>query len=564
MTGSPHQRKKYKPIMFLAAAAALICFAVFLPSIHNGFAGGWDDDTNLTNNPYFRGLGWQQLRWMWTNHLMQHYVPLSWMTFGLDYTVWKLKPLGYHLTNLLLHSLNSALFCLLAWKILRLSSHGSSPSGAAVGATFAALLFGLHPLRVESVAWATERRDVLSGLFYLLTLLAYLQAHAKTSGPRSSRIYSAASFAFFTCSVLAKEIAVTLPLVLLILDVYPLRRMSGAPREWVRRSAWKVWIEKAPFFAVSLADSVMTTVVAFRHNLPETLHTLGWFPRLAITVYGMAFYILKTIVPANLSPLYPLTPYKVNPGVAPFLVSCAAVAGITYAAILFRRRYPGLLAVWIAYGVTLLPVGGLIHNGNQIVADRYTYLSCLGWAVLLGAAGMIAWQKVGHPAARCALAGVLLALAAPLAWQARNQIEYWRDPATLWTRAVTLEPSPVALSNLGTAMFQEGDVLGAVERYRQAIQMNPSYARAHANLGIALLNLHRPDDAIGEFQMAKNLAPGVADPYDGAGDAWLLKGKYDQAIANYEQALKLRPDYPNARENLRKAVQFRQARAGGD
>src|SRR5439155_21822245 len=202
------------------ALIALVTFATFLPALHNQFVN-WDDDKNFLENPHYRGLGWTHLRWMWRTTQLGHYIPLTWMTLGLDYSLWGMNPFGYHLTSLLLHAATAVVFFFVARRILTLALPGPSERGhaLAVSAGVAALVFAIHPLRVESVAWVTERRDVLSGLFYLSTILMYLRACEREE--RGRRWYSLA-VATFVLALLSKSMVVNLPIVLLILDVYPL------------------------------------------------------------------------------------------------------------------------------------------------------------------------------------------------------------------------------------------------------------------------------------------------------------------------------------------------------
>jgi len=539
----------------LAVAVCIVSLAVFLPALKNGFVA-WDDGPNLVDNPYYRGLGWPQLRWIWTNHLMEHYVPLAWMSFALDYVLWQQRSFGYHLTNILIHSLNAGLFFWLALRLFQLARPLEPTRTASLiwGAAAAALFFSLHPLRVESVAWVTERRDVLSGCFYLLAVLAYLRRFRS-----HERKYYWFCLALFVASVLSKEITVTLPVALLVLDVYPLGRLGGS-QGCFGAAARQVWIEKIPFFAVSVLDAAMTIYVAVRDHLPDTMQAMGWIPRFTITVYGMAFYLAKTIAPVHLSPLYPLTRYKASPMAVPFVLSAIVVLFVTYAAFRLRRRWPVLLAAWTVYSVTLLPVGGIVHNGNQITADRYTYLSCMGWALLFGAAVMACLEidRFHAPAWRAPLVGFLVLLAAALGWQTRAQIHYWHDSETLWRHAIGEEASPLALTNLGAAYFNEGDSLGALDLYQRAIQMDPAYALAHNNLGGAYLDLHRLDEAIHEFQIAQELMPAMAAAYNGKGNALSLEGKLDEAISNYRRAVELNPDYAGARKNLERALAHKQ------
>jgi protein O-mannosyl-transferase len=310
------------------------------------------------------------------------------MTLGLDYLAWGLNPRGYHLTNVLLHSANAMVAYLIALRLLRAAR---SPNTSwelpawRVGAAFAALLFALHPLRVESVAWITERRDVLSGLFYLLATLAYLRdAEASVEHGVQRRPWYWVSLGCFVLALLSKAITVTLPVVLIVLDLYPLRLLGGEAGGWWSPRSRRRLVEKVPFVAASVAVILVALVAARSGANLLTVAAFGVVDRLAVSVYGLTFYLWKTVAPIELSPFYamkdPLAPFAV-----PFVVSALVVVLITALALLGRRRCPALGAVWIIYIVTLLPVSGVFQNGPQIAADRYTYLPSLPWAVLAGA-----------------------------------------------------------------------------------------------------------------------------------------------------------------------------------
>src|SRR3989454_4517414 len=304
---------------------ALVTFAAFLPALHNQFVN-WDDDKNFLDNPHYRGLGWSQLRWMWTTHA-GHYIPLTWMTLGMDYLLWGMNPVGYHLTSLLLHVTSAVVVFFLARRLLTLALPRASGRGHAltVSAGFAALVFAIHPLRVESVAWATERRDVLSGLFYLLTLLTYLRACER--GARGRRSYWL-SVALFGCALLSKSMAVSLPVVLLILEVYPLRRLGGSPR-WAGASPPRGFAAHSP--PGPLGPGAPARALPARRSprgMVSVAH-LSALDRLAVSAYGLSFYLLKTVVALNLSPLYML-PQTGNPAATPFIVRYGGGAA-TYA-----------------------------------------------------------------------------------------------------------------------------------------------------------------------------------------------------------------------------------------
>src|SRR5262245_9417533 len=221
---------------------ALITFVVFSPALRNGFVN-WDDFETIVENQNIRGFTWSLLRWMFTTFHLGHYQPLSWLSFSLDYLLWGLEPFGYHLTNILLHSANAVLFYFVSRRLLALAAPSINAVVLHLAAGFSALIFASHPLRVESVAWATERRDVLSGFFLLLTVLSYLKAVSAETDPRSWRSWITVAVVLYVLSLLSKASGMTLPLVLLVLDVYPLRRLGGGAGRWVGESARWVWLE---------------------------------------------------------------------------------------------------------------------------------------------------------------------------------------------------------------------------------------------------------------------------------------------------------------------------------
>src|SRR2546428_5110997 len=301
------------------ALIALVTFAAFLPVLQNQFVD-WDDQRNFLDNHHYRGLGWTHLRWMWTTH-QGHYIPVTWMTFGLDYLLWGMNPAGYHLTSLLLHAANAVAFFCVVRRIITLALPSPSERGhaLAVSAGFAALVFAIHPLRVESVAWATERRDVLSGLLYLLTILIYLRACER--GARGRRWYWL-SVAVFVCALLSKSMVVNLPVVLLILDVYPLRRLGGASGVWSEPPR-RVYVEKIPFVLLAAAASAIAGMAQASVPAARPLGQLSLPGRLGCSAYGFSFYLWKTVLPMSLSPLYEL--HDVNPWAPAFLLSYGRV-----------------------------------------------------------------------------------------------------------------------------------------------------------------------------------------------------------------------------------------------
>ena len=539
----PHSR------WIIPALTALVVVAAFSSALPGGFQQ-WDDVVLLVDNPAYRGLGWSNLKWMFTTNLMGHYMPLTWITYGLDYVVWGLNPFGYHLTNIVLHAANTVLVYLVTQRLFRIVWPGASAAGAdglRIAAALATLVFAVHPLRVESVAWITERRDVLSGFFFLLAVLMYLRACEVESrdGRPWSKFYWAA-VGTFVLALLSKSMAVTLPVVLLVLDVYPLRRLRPGAHGWLTPGPWRIWQEKLPFLFVGAVVSAM----AFRALLggagATSWERLGLPERVAVSAYSVAFYLRKTLVPLDLSPLYELS-LPVHMFDRRFLVNGVVVLFITLAALASRRRWPGFLAVWTCYVVMLLPVAGIFHNGHQIAADRYSYLPGVGWALLAGGGGLVASRGLRRARsgrrALAALAGVLVVLAtAALALTTWRQAKIWRDDETLWRHAVRLDPaSSVAASNLGSGLRLRGKLAEAVEQSEHALLLRPAYAEAHLNLGLAKAAQGRAGEAERHFRQVLQIRPRSAPAHAGLGALLETQGRLDEALEHFHLALQINP-----------------------
>jgi tetratricopeptide (TPR) repeat protein len=576
---APSKPRWLDPCVALGVAAATVIG--FAPAVPHEFLN-WDDLENFTVNPHYRGLGWAQLKWMWTTVLLGHYVPVTWMTLGIDYLIWGMNPSGYHLTNVLLHAAAAGVLYLVALRLLRLSmpnAAAASPLALRLGAAFAALVFALHPLRVESVAWATERRDVLSGLFYLVAIWAYLRdAESSQNEGLRRRPWYWLSLGGFVLALLSKAIAITLPLILLVLDVYPLRRLGGGSEGWWSAPARRRWAEKLPFVIASALAAPVTFLAARNAANLVSVADTGLWERLAISVYGLVFYLWKTLVPLNLSPFYPL-PRPVVPWSARYLVCGAVIILVTGLGILGRRRWPAALAVWFAYVVTLLPVSGVFQNGPQISADRYSYLPSLWLSLIPGAAAFGLWQVATRPrrgrARRFCLTGAGVLLVTTLALLTWRQLDIWRNSERLWTHALAVEPSSMAyfqLANVrrqqarwaeasehyrqaslmrpdaadvqmqwGVALAQQGRLGEAIERFTDALRLHPECGACHYNWGNALLANGDVDGAIAHYRDAVRLEPQGAEAYSNWGRALAIQGKWEEAIAKYRQALQIKP-----------------------
>ena len=528
-------------------AVAVIGMLAFFPGLHGEFLD-WDDRENFLHNPHYRGLGPAQLHWMVTSARTGHWIPLAWLTFALDWQLWGMNPYGYHLTTLLLHGLAAALLYLVARRLLA-AARPRWPDGAlTLGAVLAALLFAVHPLRAESVAWITERRDVLAGVFFLAATLVYLGRWTPDGAPRPhERLRYLVALVLFAGALGSKVMTVTLPAVLLILDVYPLRRLGPGAGGWLGRSARRVWVEKAPFVVLGAAAAVVAVAVNRAQGNLTSVSEMGIAERLAISAYSLVFYPWKTLAPLGLSPMYEL-PYPLVPGDWPFPAAALAVLAITIAAAALARRWPALLAAWLAYVVMALPVAGLVQNGFQIAADRYSYLPCLPWALLTGAALVMLMGPAERPrlVPAAAVGAGLLALAA-MTWQ---QTKIWRDTETLWLRALSVAPSSVAHSNLGLTLARRGDTKGAIPHYHEAIRLRPVFAEAWNNLALAQAQQGDVAGAESSLREAVRLKPRFATAWSNLGMMRARQGRSGEAVAAYREALRLQPDHADAHGNL--------------
>lgn len=466
---------------------------------------------------------------MWTTTHLGHWMPLSWMSYGLDFLVWEMEPMGYHLTNLLLHAGSAALLVALTARLLRIASGDTgSQRGAdiAIASGVAALTFAVHPLRVESVAWVTERRDVLSGLLALTSAWFYLRYASEPSANRRNHLIA---IAFFAAGLLAKATVLTLPALLFLLECHPLRRIGGS-RGWRGPEARAVYLGLLPFALLSVASALVS--VRALGTMPQ-LPALG---KLAVSAYSLVFYTVKSVVPTGLAPLY-MMPDVVDPLAPRFAFSLLTALALTAGAVAAWRRWPAITIGWLAFGAALLPMLGLRQNGFQIAADRYTYHAAPALAVLVGAAVLILlrWRRSAVLLASSALMIVLGAAT----WR---QTGYWQDSETLWRRAIeTGNGGAIAHNNYGNALLGRGLVREAETAYRRALELDPRYAEAHMDLGVLLSQEGRDAEAEGSLRRALELRADYDDAMVNLGLVRSRLGAHDEAIALYESALRLDP-----------------------
>lgn len=516
---------------FLPVLVAAGTLAAFAPALDDGWVA-WDDPLHFLNNPFYRGLGRAQLRWMFEGPHLGQYFPVTWLTLGLDYKLWGMEPYGYHATSVLIQAAVAVALYFVARRLLALAVPRADARDASLAAAVAALAFAVHPLRVESVAWITERRDLVSGLFYLLAIDFYLRARA--TAPARAWRWRAASLVAFAASLLSKAIGFTLPAALLILDAWPLGRFSWPPTRWGKRER-DALVEKVPYALLSAACAVAAWAGLRGDGTLRGVGQVGLGARLAQASFGFLFYPFKTLWPTGLIPVYeqPRALSLASPPFAACFVACAAIAA---AAWIRRRERPAVSAALAFYAVALAPVSGLVSNGLPYLAvDRYSYLPALSFAVLGG--GLFLSVARRRRAVALAATGAIL-----FSWIAlsRAQCAVWRDSASLWGHALSIAPNgATALVNEAVVLSERGDWNGAEALARRATRARPEDFAAWANLGSILARRGRFADAEDALTRAAALRPNAESIVVDRGLAIAAQGRDAEAAAAFRSAVAL-------------------------
>jgi len=525
-----------RPISAAIGAASIILIATVA-----SYWGVWQNDfINLDDNEYITdntqvqaGLSWKGIIWAFTTTHVSNWHPITWLSHMLDCELYGLNPAGHHLTNLLFHIVNALL---VFWIFKRMSGH-------LWRSAFIAGLFALHPLHVESVAWVSERKDVLSTLFWLLTMLGYVNYVQR---PRPGR-YMLTLLAFGV-GLMAKPMLVTLPFVLLILDYWPLGRLQqGNGRRLSIPAGISCLKEKIPFFILSVACCVVTWYAQQSGGAVKGLYMLPLRFRLGNAMVSYAGYIAKMFVPVNLAAYYP------HPGDG---LSWGQVAGaglvlalICVLVVLQTRRWPWLTAGWLWYIGTLVPVIGLVQVGAQAMADRYTYVPLIGLFIVVAWGGSELVAGGRHRKALLTVSGA--AVLVVLAICTHRQVGYWRNSITLFEHAIAATGQNYqAQFNLAAAYARAGQIDRAIEHNMEAVKLEPLSPEAHHNLAVQLFKKGKVPDAIEHYKQAIRLDPTVADTHNNLAVALEMQGKLDEAMKCYAEAIRLRPDYANAHYGL--------------
>jgi len=464
----------------------------------------------------------------------------------LDCQLFGLKPWGHHLTSLLFHALNTALVFVLLRTL----------TGAVWRSLLVAALFGWHPLRVESVAWVAERKDVLSAFFGLLSLLFYARyAQASEAGSQRSEVNLRSpaywfAFLFLVLGLMSKAMLVTMPCVMLLLDYWPLRRFERSNQNTHLSTILRLVREKIPFFALAAVASLVTYAVQQQEGAVVTVENLPPGARAGNALVSCCRYLGKTFWPADLAVYYPYPGYW---PLAEVLLAGGLLTGISVFMFMQRRRHPFLLVGWLWFVGTLVPVIGLVQVGSQAMADRYTYLPSVGVLMLTIWGAYELTRRWRHQATVLSLAGTAAMI---LCWAlTRQQLGYWQDSETLFRHALKVTRNNyIACNNLGSALDQNGQSKEAVSQFQESIRLKPNYAVAHNNLAFVLGKQGQTDGAIGEFQEVIRLKPNDADAHNNLGNVLGKQGRINEAISQFQEVLRLKPDDASAHYSLGAAL----------
>jgi len=522
---------------------ALAVWAVFGQTLHHSFV--YDDRGYVYENPAItNGLHWKGVVWAFTHSHGANWHPLTTLSHMLDCQLFGLNPRGHHLTNVLLHTASVLLLFLVLRKM----------TGALWRSAFVAAVFAIHPLGVESVAWVAERKDVLSGLFFMLTLWAYWR-YTQKQPARSRSFFSFVispaywlALLLFALGLMSKPMLVTLPFVLLLLDYWPLGRFA---RDGSRFTIGRLACEKIPFLLLTAADSMATVWAQHGANAIMSGQVLDVGSRMGNALISYASYLGQMIYPAGLVVLYPhpgnrLSVWRVG-------LSLLVLIFISAGVLVGRRKWPYAVVGWLWYLGMLVPVIGLVQVGVQARADRYTYLPQIGLYLL------VAWgleDLMRGWRGRKIVLGIAGGLAlGGLAVAAHVQTAYWTDNIRLWRRAVDVNAhNALAHDSLGVALGDQGQIDEAIGQFHEAIRLVPDHAEFHFNLGIALAQQGKLVEAVQHFEQALQLKPEYADASEGLGTALAQQGKLAEAVRHFERALQLEPDDAGAHNNLAVAL----------
>lgn len=520
-----NQAHKRRTVVLICTALVVATFIAYEPMRRNDFVNNFDDDCYITENPHIRaGITGETVSWAFTKPHCNMWHPLTSLSHALDYQLFGLNPLWHHLMNLLFHAASTLL---LFWFLKK-------TTGAVWPSAFVAAAFALHPLQVESVAWASERKNVLSGFFWLLTMLAYARYAERPGIIRYLPITAS-----FCLGLLSKPMLVTLPFALFLLDYWPLERCH-------RRNLHRLVFEKVPLFILS---AVLCVVTFLSQQGGEVVKKLPLNIRIENAIISYVSYIGKMIYPSRLAAFYPhpLASLPIWKPIVYFLILIVILIVFLY--LCRRKRF--LTVGWLWYLGTLVPVIGLVQVGTQAMADRYTYLPSIGIFIIVawGSAELIRrWRY--RKAVLGILAGVVLTI---LFICTRTQVKYWQNNITLFKHGLEVTTNNATMhERYANTIVKEGKFEEALEHYRQALHIRPELVWAHAGMGVVFFEQGKLDEAIECFEAALQLRPNAPFVLNNLGVALEAQGKNDKALESFNRAVQSNPDYPLSYYNIAK------------
>jgi len=533
-------------IIGICVGLVALVWIVFGQTLGHRFVN-FDDGAYVYRNPEVtRGISIQGIKWAFTHPVAANWHPLTILSHMLDCQLYGVRPARHHFTNVVFHSIAAVLLFLAIWWMTR----------ALWRSAFVAAVFAIHPLHTESVAWIAERKDLLSGVFFMLTLIGYVHYTHRPSWLRYLLLPI-----FFACGLMAKPMLVTLPFVLLLLDYWPLRRfdqsgdaaVGSATVDFEKRSWKRLILEKFPLFTLSAAASVAAIITQERSiNL---INHMSLASRIGNAFVSLVIYLGQTVWPQSLAAFYPYPENRVPWAVG---VAMALFATVSIAAFALRKRKPYFLTGWLWFVGMLVPVIGIVQVGIQAHANRYNYLPQIGLCLIV--AWAVADLLKGWRYERVIGGAFSVAAVIALAWSARIQTSYWYDSQSLWERALAVTPdNEMVREHLSDAYLDKGRVNDAILQAREAVKLLPESADAHGVLGAALGRTSQLDEAIAHLQTAELLNPKLARVHYNLGNVLLQRGKIDDAIANYETELRIYPTFAEGHNNLASAL-FRKGR----
>lgn len=544
--------EKINPGVFAGICVFAVVFAVFSGAMQNDFVA-LDDPDFIKNNPMIQTLSLHNLWEMATSLYQGVWHPLTWLSHAADYLFFRLNPAGHHFTNIVLHSLNSVWVFALFTR-LSAENNPAMPMRPAllIGGMMVAILFGIHPLRVESVAWVSNRKDLLCAFFILATYLAYL-SYVSALDKKIRKIWYGAALSLMLLALMSKSMAVTIPVVMLIMDVYPLKRLQTLAQ------TWKLIVEKLPFFALSLLVGTATLISLRRLGVLVSTATLSMHDRVINSFKSILFYIEKTLWPVHLIPIYPLTG-KDDASAIVSLMPAAVVIAITLACVwLWRKEKPVLPVVWAYYLITVAPVLGIMQAGRQAAADRYTYLSTLSFYFLVGLAVARLWgggsmSSSGSVPTQTRRGAILMTgaiIMSVLGYMSIQQTKIWRNSEIFWGYIAETVPGGLAVAdyNLGQIYQQAGKIREAEAKYKQASERDPKYVDAHNGLGLLYYEQGLYAEAEAEYKRALAIRPD-AIVRNNLGLLYLKQGQLENARQEFLSAIAMEPKNIEAHNNL--------------